>query len=171
MKTTRRRMLLGSATAVLAASGWAGSALAFSLDPGKDDMSRTMLVRVLKVAFPHANFPDSAYIRTADAVFAAAEGTPASKLSFAAALSDLEQEGFSGLNDAEALERLKALEAAPFFALTRATAVVTLYDDPEVWEVLGYEGPSFDKGGYLNRGFNDLDWLPEPRIEEYEAAQ
>jgi len=48
---------------------------------------------------------------------------------------------------------------------------VTLYDDPEVWAVLGYEGPSLDKGGYINRGFNDLDGLPEPRIEEYEAAQ
>jgi hypothetical protein len=24
------------------------------------------------------------------------------------------------------------------------------------------EGPSFDKGGYLHRGFNDLDWLPDP---------
>ena len=33
--------------------------------------------------------------------------------------------------------------------------------------VLGYEGASFDKGGYINRGFNDLDWLPEPRIEEH----
>jgi hypothetical protein len=27
--------------------------------------------------------------------------------------------------------------------------------------MLGYEGPSFDKGGYLERGFNDLDWLPD----------
>jgi len=45
--------------------------------------------------------------------------------------------------------------------------VLTLYNLPEVWEALGYEGASFDKGGYLTRGFNDLDWLPEPRIEEY----
>jgi hypothetical protein len=37
-----------------------------------------------------------------------------------------------------------------------------------VWDLLGYEGPSFDKGGYLHRGFNDLDWLPEPRITEYD---
>jgi len=31
---------------------------------------------------------------------------------------------------------------------------------------LGYEGPSFDKGGYINRGFDDLDWLPAALIEE-----
>ena len=50
-----------------------------------------------------------------------------------------------------------------------STTVVALYDDHEVWELLGYEGPSFDKGGYLHRGFDDLDWLPDPRIEEYDG--
>ena len=47
---------------------------------------------------------------------------------------------------------------------------MTLYSDPEVWELLGYEGPSFDKGGYIDRGFDDLDWLPDPRIEHLEEA-
>ena len=47
--------------------------------------------------------------------------------------------------------------------------MLNLYDDPEVWAALGCEGSSFDKGGYINRGFNDLDWLPEPRIEEYDG--
>ena len=53
--------------------------------------------------------------------------------------------------------------------LLLGVAVVALYDDREVWELLGYEGPSFDQGGYLNRGFDDLDWLPEPRITEYDG--
>jgi hypothetical protein len=44
---------------------------------------------------------------------------------------------------------------------------VALYDDAEVWDLLGYEGASFDKGGYLHRGFDDLDWLPRARVEEY----
>ena len=56
-----------------------------------------------------------------------------------------------------------------FFKLVHATTVVALYDDHEVWELLGYEGPSFDKGGYLHRGFDDLDWLPDPRVEEYDG--
>jgi hypothetical protein len=25
----------------------------------------------------------------------------------------------------------------------------------------GYEGASADKGGYIDRGFNDIDWLPK----------
>ena len=54
-----------------------------------------------------------------------------------------------------------------FFEHVRGTTTVTLYNDKEVWELLGYEGYSSDQGGYVNRGFNDLDWLPEPRIEEH----
>ena len=67
------------------------------------------------------------------------------------------------LSDAERHQRSSSRSpTAPFFKLVHATTVVALYDDHEVWELLGYEGPSFDKGGYLHRGFDDLDWLPRP---------
>lgn len=171
MGTTRRRVLLGSASAVMTASALGRAAFAFPLDPGTDEASRALLARVVRVAFPHERFPDAAYLRTADAVIVAANGSAAQKVGFAAALHDLAQGGFAELDDAAALAHLKTIEDTPFFRLTHSTTVVTLYDDPEVWEVLGYQGPSFDQGGYINRGFNDLDWLPEPRIEEYEAIQ
>ena len=47
--------------------------------------------------------------------------------------------------------------------------MVSLYNDSEVWDLLGWEGESFSKGGYLTRGFDDLDWLPTPRVEEYDG--
>ena len=28
-----------------------------------------------------------------------------------------------------------------------------------VWAHIGYEGSSFERGGYLQRGFDDIDWL------------
>ncbi len=34
-----------------------------------------------------------------------------------------------------------------------------------MWKVFGYEGEAFSQGGYLHRGFNDLNWLPEPPEE------
>jgi hypothetical protein len=43
--------------------------------------------------------------------------------------------------------------------------VVEIYSDPQTWKLLGYEGPSFAQGGYVKRGFNDLDWLPDPEQE------
>lgn len=54
---------------------------------------------------------------------------------------------------------LKAIESEPFFQTIRGGLVVGLYNQPAVWEKLGYEGASFDKGGYLERGFDDIDWL------------
>ena len=47
----------------------------------------------------------------------------------------------------------------------RSTAVVEVYSDERDLAAVGYEGPSFDQGGYLNRGFDDLDWLPDPEQE------
>jgi len=30
-----------------------------------------------------------------------------------------------------------------------------------VWKHIDYPGSSKEYGGYINRGFNDIDWLPE----------
>jgi hypothetical protein len=69
---------------------------------------------------------------------------------------------FAGLSAEEQLEALKGIEGSDFFELVRSTAVVEVYSDQRTWQLVGYEGPSFDKGGYIDRGFNDLDWLPDP---------
>jgi hypothetical protein len=55
---------------------------------------------------------------------------------------------------------LKTVEASPFFAKVRSDLVVTHYNQKAVWTKLGYEGSSADKGGYIRRGFDDIDWLP-----------
>jgi hypothetical protein len=170
MKTTKRRLLIGSATAMMASTFAAGALAKLPLGPGGDQGSKKALVRMIRVMFPHKRFGDGPYQRTAEAVFAAAAKTPAEKLAFAVALQNLQESGFTDLDDKAALAQLKAIEDTDFFKLVKGTTVTTLYDDPEVWGVLGYEGPSFDKGGYVKRGFNDLAWLPEPRIEEYTGA-
>ena len=52
------------------------------------------------------------------------------------------------------------------FAFVRERICFHLYDDREVWQLLGYPGPSYALGGYLHRGFDELPWLPDPRVEE-----
>ena len=59
----------------------------------------------------------------------------------------------------------QAIAGSDFFELVRSTAVVEIYSDPQTWAAFGYEGPSFEKGGYIDRGFNDLAWLPDPEQE------
>ncbi|GEL24265.1 hypothetical protein PSU4_32190 [Pseudonocardia sulfidoxydans NBRC 16205] len=131
---------------------------------------RTTLVDLLRVAFPHDRFPVGPYQRTALAVVDAAAGNPRLHGLLLQGLADLDTQrevGFSNLDVETAQLVLRGIADTPFFTAVLDVAIVALYDDHEVWEILGYEGPSYDKGGYIDRGFNDLDWLPDPRIESW----
>lgn len=136
------------------------------------EYDRRTLVRLLQVVFPHDSFPVGPYERTADAVLSAAGSDPRMAAQLVQGLYDLNalrESPFVQLSPEVALTVLRGIQDAPFFVSVLGVAVVKFYDDHEVWDLLGYEGPSFDKGGYLNRGFDDLDWLPTPRIEEVPA--
>lgn len=54
---------------------------------------------------------------------------------------------------------LKAIESGPFFQKVRGNLVTGLYNNKALWPQFGYEGSSWEKGGYLHRGFDDIDWL------------
>ena len=116
-----------------------------------------------RTMYPHDPLPDDVYARVGDKLAGVArEDSGAARMI---------EEGVSALNGGrvfvelsadEQLEALKGVEGSEFFELVRSTAVVEVYSDERTWQLCGYEGPSFDKGGYINRGFNDLDWLPDP---------
>ncbi|MEM7237285.1 MAG: Twin-arginine translocation pathway signal [Pseudomonadota bacterium] len=54
---------------------------------------------------------------------------------------------------------LKSIEDTPFFQTIRGGLVVGLYNQKEIWGHFGYEGASFEQGGYIERGFDDIAWL------------
>ncbi len=53
---------------------------------------------------------------------------------------------------------LRDIETTPFFQLVHGSLVTGLYNNPDIWPIFGYEGESASKGGYLYRGFDDIDW-------------
>lgn len=115
-------------------------------------------LRVARVMFPHDVLPDEAYAKVVKALEAEPE-------TVAAGVAALDEGTPFLVRDADAqLAALQAAEGTEFFELVRSTAVVELYDNPLVWKAFGYEGPSVHLGGYLHRGFDDLDWLPDPPI-------
>ncbi len=133
--------------------------------------AQKILERIIRVAFPHAKFPDSAYHRMVDRVVAEADSSTWFRVVLTQGLLTLDAQSekhFTDLPDDRALAVLRRIADLEFFGFIRRTTVLSMYDDPDVWEVLGYQGESFSKGGYLERGFDDLDWLPSPRIEESE---
>lgn len=55
---------------------------------------------------------------------------------------------------------LRAEENEAYFQAVRTALLFGIYNNKSLWEpFFGYEGSSWEKGGYINRGFNDLDWL------------
>ena len=54
---------------------------------------------------------------------------------------------------------LRSVEDSAFFQTVRGGLVTGLYNQKEVWPIFGYEGESFSQGGYIDRGFDDIDWL------------
>lgn len=133
--------------------------------------AKAILERIIRVAFPHRSFPDAAYQRMCEKVVSEAESSTWFRVVLTQCLLTLEAqlaegERFLDLPDEKALALLRRVKDLEFFGFIRRTTVLNLYGDPEVLAALGYEGESFSQGGYLNRGFDDLDWPPPARIEE-----
>lgn len=129
-----------------------------------------LLTKMLSVLYPHKTFGTELYKRAAEAVIAACETSPADKITLHMGLKALSEVSFENMDNENATNYLKSIEGNSFFSSVTGTGLVALYNDHDVWKLLGYEGASYHLGGYVDRGFNDLDWLPEPRITEYEGA-
>ena len=71
---------------------------------------------------------------------------------------------WTGLSEEARLEALKRAEQTPFFQRLRSDFVLYFYSNPAIWPRFGYEGPSNDQGGYLHRGFNDIDWIKREEL-------
>jgi len=135
------------------------------------DHERETTLRVARVMYPHDTLPDEAYEKVVRAVEAEASGNEGVRATIAQGIAALDDPTPFGERESDAqLQALRDAEGTPYFDLVRATAVVELYDNPLVWKAFGYEGPSVYLGGYVNRGFDDLDWLPDPPIELDAAA-
>lgn len=68
--------------------------------------------------------------------------------------------GYRGLSwEDDRVAILRAIETTPFFQALRGDLVVSLYNQKELWPIFGYEGESYSQGGYMDRGFNDIEWL------------
>ncbi|PVB62299.1 Twin-arginine translocation pathway signal [Labrenzia sp. 011] len=61
--------------------------------------------------------------------------------------------------EADRVRILRSMEESPFFQKIRGGLVTGLYNQKAVWPLFGYEGASFEFGGYIDRGFNDINWL------------
>lgn len=168
-----RRQFIGAGCRLTGAL-WIGSSAIAALAPTRTwsleleyfdaGQGRTLMVLTRHI-FPHDTLDDAVYALVVKDLDAAAAADP----KIAALLGD----GIAGLDAAvggdwlaaDAARQFNVVETIagdPFFEHVRATAVVSLYDNELAFAHFGYQGSSFEQGGYLHRGFDDLTWLPAP---------
>lgn len=164
----RREFLKGSG--ILFGSIAAGSVLA-ALAPSPvwavelktlSQAEGSSLMAMGRVLFPHKKLPDAVYALLAKDLDAKAAADPATAALLRDGTAGLQQAGFAKASAAKRLAIVQKLEGSPFFATVRGQCVTSLYDNDMAFKVFGYPGASWDKGGYLTRGFQDLTWLPAP---------
>ena len=130
------------------------------------DHERETTLRVARAMYPHPGLPDEAYEPVVGQIEADARADASVRTTIEQGVAQLDDPTpFTELDAPAQLAALERAEGSDYFDLVRSTTVVTLYDNPLVWKAFGYEGPSVHLGGYVNRGFDDLDWLPDPPIE------
>ena len=122
------------------------------------------LIVVARDIYPHDHVADRFYAVAMKAHDEKAAKDPAYKALIADGIAELDRRagagGYTALGwEADRVALLKQVEATPFFQTVRGGMVVGLYNQKDLWPLFGYEGESYSKGGYIARGFNDIDWL------------
>ena len=170
----RREFLKGSG--VLMGTLAAGTVLA-SLAPSPvwalelKTLSKTegeTLMAMGRVLYPHKKLPDAVYALLAKDLDAKAAGDAAAATQIRDGIKSLDQAAGGRFAKAAAPRKLqidKAMEGQPFFNTVRGQCVTSLYDNDMAFAALGYPGSSWEKGGYITRGFQDLKWLPAPSAQ------
>ncbi len=171
-KMTRRELLKRSAAiggSLIVGTGFiAGSSASWAMElKSLSPDTMATLVQMARDIYPHDSMGDEIYAAAVkghddkaaeDADFKAMLEAGVESLNAAA-----KQMGHASYLDtgweAERTEILKSIESDTFFQTMRGGLVVGLYNQEAVWAALGYEGSSYEKGGYLNRGFDDIKWL------------
>lgn len=168
-----RRQFLTRSTAAVALMSVSGAAIVHTTEAWgletkalEPEVMRT-LIKMARDIFPHD--------RIADRYYAIACKTYDEKSATDPNLKALCEEGVAHFDaaamkahnvsyakvpwEAQRVAILRENQDNALFRKLRGDLVVSLYNQKEVWQLFGYEGESASKGGYIDRGFDEIDWL------------
>jgi hypothetical protein len=167
-KGLTRRQLLSRATAAgaffvvgagfLAAPNGAWAMQTTALKPE----TMATLVQMARDIYPHDQVADEYYVLAVKG-YDTPEAAEAVEAGVAALNAAAQGKGHASYLDAgwerDRVDILRGMEDSAFFQQVRGGLVTGLYNQKAVWPIFGYEGASFEYGGYIDRGFNDINWL------------
>ena len=168
-KFSRRGFLRGGAATIAAVAVSGAKTIAAAAEPAglTGDESRALL-KMTRDLFPHDRLDDSFYAKaiaplqeeaakSADVRKLLAEGV--AQLN-AATMASAGKPYADVPDEVMRVTTIQKIEGGAFFTKVYTGTMTPLYNQPELWAKFGYEGPSSALGGYLHRGFDDIDWLP-----------
>ncbi|WP_412506492.1 Twin-arginine translocation pathway signal [Roseovarius sp. SYSU LYC5161] len=164
---TRRELLsrsMAAGASLIVGTGFVASADAAWAMETTALKSRTMatLIQMARDIYPHDHLGDEYYARAVKGydTAEAAEGVEAGIAGLDAAARHKGFDSYLSVGwERDRVDILRGMEDSPFFQQVRGGLVTGLYNQKEVWPLFGYEGESYSKGGYINRGFDDINWL------------
>lgn len=133
----------------------------------------SQLLLMIRRIYPHDTMEDAVYAFAVKALDERAAKDPSVTPLLLKGFAQLDQKSTAGwikLTEAEQVRLLVEIQDSEFFKLVKGAAVNALYSNELAYKHFGYEGASFPKGGYLMRGFDDLQWLPAPPAVASPAA-
>jgi hypothetical protein len=128
------------------------------------DVRTASTAALLRSLFPHDRLSQVFYTRIAAAYVAELGRTPGALEQLDQGLGKLDASHIAPFLTLPAVIQKSLVEQnihLSFLAAALMRAPELLYRDPEVWAMIGYQGSSIQYGGYKNRGFDDIDWLPQ----------
>lgn len=171
LRLGRRSFLAGSGATLFGGAALLSGAGLFSAGSQAaqkigEENNRTLL-RMARDIYPHDDLEDRYYQDVMLPLASKAE-TDAELLELLMiGVSALDQEAKAQFgkayidipNEADRVSVLKAIESSPFFQKIKGDLMMGIYNNPEIWEKFGYGGSSWQHGGYINRGYDEIDWL------------
>lgn len=125
------------------------------------------LLRLARDIYPHDKLPDRHYLSVIGPYDGRAAGDPAFKSLIVQGVNRLDAVAVKRFgkpyaqlaSETERTLLLYDIQESSFFQTVRVDLINQLYNDKSLWPAFGYQGSSYQMGGYLHRGFNDINWL------------
>jgi hypothetical protein len=164
---TRRELLsrsIAAGTTLVIGAGYVASSTAAWAVEVEHLMPATMatLIQMARDIYPHDKVADEFYAAAVKG-YDTADNAPNLEAGISALNAAAVGKGFASYLDTgwerDRVDILRGIEDSAFFKTVRGGLVTGLYNQKAIWPIFGYEGESFSKGGYINRGFNDINWI------------
>ncbi|WP_022951771.1 gluconate 2-dehydrogenase subunit 3 family protein [Leucothrix mucor] len=166
-----RRNFLSSAGIAVVSVGVLGSGLLASADAwangALDKQASLTLLQMARDLFPNDDLEDIHYANIIAPMGKQANEDASLKKQLNDGAAELDKRAMAhfGKPFAEVKQEddrvivLTEIESTEFFNTLRNAVMMGIYNKKELWPRFGYGGSSWEKGGYLHRGFDELDWL------------